>query len=59
MDENKLYRIKEFHELTGFPEERILRLCRAGKIGIKSDPNATRGWHWLVSYKEVRRHWNE
>lgn len=58
MNETKLYRVEEFHQLTGYPKERLLRLCRAGKIGTKSDPNAARGWHWLISMKEVKRYWN-
>lgn len=51
----KYYKISELKAM-GYPATRIEELCRAGKIGIRSNTQAVRGWHWLVTIEEVEKY---
>lgn len=47
------YRPEEIVEM-GLPRSRVLELAR--KVGRKSNPDAERGFHYLVTMEEVRQH---
>lgn len=51
---NKLYyRPREIIAL-GYPRARVMELAR--KIGRKSNPEATRGFYFLLTLEEVKQH---
>lgn len=56
--EKKYYKISELKKM-GYPAGKVLELCRSGKIGKKSDPFAKRGYHYMVTIKEVEDHWDD
>lgn len=49
------YKPKELKQM-GYPINRVLELCRSGKIGRKSNPEADRGYHYLITLKEIERY---
>lgn len=49
----KLYRPKELFQL-GYPWVRLMELAR--KVGRKSNPEAEKGFHYLLTMEEVKQH---
>ncbi len=50
----KLYRPRDIYIQYGYPWVRLMDLAR--KIGRKSNPDAERGFHYLLKLSEVREH---
>ena len=48
-----LYRPTEIQKM-GYPSERVMELAR--KVNRKSDPTADRGFHYLLTLEEVKKH---
>lgn len=51
----KLYYKPSELKAMGLPLNRIMELCRSGQIGVKSNPDAKKGFHYLIRLDEVRR----
>lgn len=47
------YRPREIYELYGYPLNRLMVLAR--KINRRSNPDAERGWHYLLTMREVKK----
>lgn len=52
--EEKLYRSRDIYILYGYPWMELMNLAR--KIGRKSNPEAERGYHYLLKISEVKKH---
>lgn len=59
MDKEKIYYKPKEAAALGYPLPRIMELCRSGRIGKKSKPEAEHGYHYIFTLKELEEHWND
>lgn len=50
----KFYRPRELYQLYGYPWVRLMELAR--KVGRKSNPEAEKGFHYLLTLEECKEH---
>lgn len=50
----KFYRPREIYQQFGYPWNRLMELAR--KVNRRSDPDAERGYHYLLKLSEVKKH---